>query len=302
MTLIKTADWYETSKGEPRGYIQPHTLQELWFHVGTACNLSCPFCLEGSKPGDTRLQGMKLDDALPYIDEACDMGVERFAFTGGEPFVIKDFVKILGAASQKKPCLVLTNGTKPVLQRLHQVKPLLDNPFPIEFRISIDYPNAERHDQGRGEGSFAESLVGIKELRLMGFDVAVARQMEKGEDTQITEQVFADLFKNEGIPNNTPLVAFPDFLTPNATADVPEVSENCMTTYQDEPGRKAFMCAYTKMLVKIDGAMKVYACTLVDDDPHYDFGSDLRKSIEERVMLKHHRCYSCFAYGASCSG
>ena len=40
-----------TPDGEPRGYIQPHALRELWFHTGTACNLSCPFCLEGSKPG-----------------------------------------------------------------------------------------------------------------------------------------------------------------------------------------------------------------------------------------------------------
>ena len=38
-------NWLYTPKGEKRGYIQPHTLKELWFHTGTACNLSCPFCL-----------------------------------------------------------------------------------------------------------------------------------------------------------------------------------------------------------------------------------------------------------------
>ncbi len=30
-------------------------LRELWLHSGTACNLSCPFCHEGSAPADTRL-------------------------------------------------------------------------------------------------------------------------------------------------------------------------------------------------------------------------------------------------------
>ena len=39
---------------QPRGYIQPGALRELWFHTGTACNLACPFCLEGSRPGDDR--------------------------------------------------------------------------------------------------------------------------------------------------------------------------------------------------------------------------------------------------------
>ena len=48
-------DWRLTSRGDPRGYVQPHALTELWFHTGTACNLECPFCLEGSKPGDNRL-------------------------------------------------------------------------------------------------------------------------------------------------------------------------------------------------------------------------------------------------------
>ncbi|MFT5496693.1 MAG: hypothetical protein ACI9TH_002093, partial [Kiritimatiellia bacterium] len=37
------------------------------------------------------------------------------------------------------------------------------------------------------------------------------------------------------------------------------------------------------------------------DDIDYDLGSTLKESMEVRVMLKHHRCFSCFAYGASCS-
>ena len=35
--------------------------------------------------------------------------------------------------------------------------------------------------------------------------------------------------------------------------------------------------------------------------PDFDLGATLRESMEQRVQLKHHRCYSCFAYGASCS-
>ena len=50
-----------TASGQARGYIQPHGLEELWFHTGTACNLACPFCLEGSRPGDNRLERITLD-------------------------------------------------------------------------------------------------------------------------------------------------------------------------------------------------------------------------------------------------
>ena len=102
-----------TPDGEPRGYIQPAALRELWFHTGTACNLACPFCLEGSKPGDDRLDRITLNDARPLLDEAKAIGVQQFSFTGGEPFIVKDLINILRYASSLNPCLVLTNGTDP---------------------------------------------------------------------------------------------------------------------------------------------------------------------------------------------
>ena len=67
---VRSTAWYVTPHGKPRGFIHSHALEELWFHTGTACNLACPFCLEGSKPGDNRLQLMRFEDAKPFMDEA----------------------------------------------------------------------------------------------------------------------------------------------------------------------------------------------------------------------------------------
>jgi sulfatase maturation enzyme AslB (radical SAM superfamily) len=290
-----------TPDGEPRGYIQPHALRELWFHTGTACNLSCPFCLEGSKPGDGRLDRITLADAQPLIDEAVALGVEQFSFTGGEPFIVKDFVNILRYASTLKPCLVLTNGTDPVLKRLHEIETLRDQPHPISFRISIDYPDESRHDADRGDGSFAKSWQCLKALKALGFRVSIARQMARDEDTAAVEAAFRALFADYALPVDTTIVAFPDFLTPGSDPEVPFVTEHCMTTYQTEESRQAFMCAFSKMIIKKAGRMRVYACTLVDDDESYDLGGTLAESLDKRIMLHHHRCYSCFAYGSSCS-
>lgn len=290
-----------TPDGDPRGYIQPHALRELWFHTGTACNLSCPFCLEGSKPGDGRLDRITLADAQPLMDEAVALGVEQFSFTGGEPFIVKDFVNILRYASTLKPCLVLTNGTDPVLKRLHQIETLRDQPHPISFRISIDYPDESRHDAGRGVGSFAKSWQSLRALKELGFRISVARQMARNEDTAAVESAFRALFADYELPTDMTIVAFPDFLTPGSDPNVPFVTEHCMTTYQTEESRQAFMCAFSKMIIKKSGRMRVYACTLVDDDESYDLGGTLAESLAKRVMLHHHRCYSCFAYGSSCS-
>jgi sulfatase maturation enzyme AslB (radical SAM superfamily) len=287
--------------GEPRGYIDPPTLRELWLHTGTACNLSCPFCLEGSKPGDRRLDRIKLADAKPFIDEAVELGVEQFSFTGGEPFIVKDFVNILRYAAAFRPCLVLTNGTEPVLKRLKQIATLAECEHPVAFRVSIDYPVRDRHDAGRGPGSFELAWKGMRALHDLGFKVSLARQMTKNEDTDAVDAAFRHHFEQRGLPPNTTIVSFPDFLTPGSHPQVPHVTEHCMTTYQTAQTRSEFMCAFSKMVIKKNGRMRVYACTLVDDDESYDLGGTLAESLNQRVMLHHHRCYSCFAYGSSCS-
>ncbi len=290
-----------TPTGEPRGYIVPHALDELWFHTGTACNLACPFCLEGSKPGDGRLDRIKLIDAKPFIDEAVELGVRQFSFTGGEPFIVKDFVNILRYASSFRPCLVLTNGTDPVIKRIHQIETLRDQPNAISFRISIDYPNRDRHDAGRGAGSFDLAWQGMQLLHELGFRVSLARQSEPEEDAAAVEAEYRTELARRELPADTTIVSFPDFLPPGSDPRVPFVTEHCMTTYQTETSRRDFMCAFSKMVIRIDGRMRVYACTLVDDDPGYDLGGSLKESMTQRIMLDHHRCYSCFAYGSSCS-
>ncbi|PAV24717.1 radical SAM family protein [Tamilnaduibacter salinus] len=296
-----TESWTHTRSGEPRGYIDPQQLRELWIHTGTACNLSCPFCLEGSHPGDGRIPGMKLDDVRGYLHEAMDLGVEQFSFTGGEPFVIRDFVNILDYASQHRPCFVLTNATDPLLKRRHQVEPLLHNAYPIHFRVSLDFPDEARHDHDRGAGSFNKALEGIRWLVDQGFEVSIARQIDDNEDPEAVEDAFRAIFRDWGIPDTLAFTAFPDLGTPGTDDGSPEITESCMEKYPTEQSRSHFMCTYTRMLVKKDDEVRIFACTLVDDDPQYDLGTSLKESMEERIMLRHHRCFACYRFGASCS-
>ena len=301
MEVTRSRSWYQTEDGTARGYIAPHELKELWFHTGTACNLSCDFCLEGSGPGDKRLELIKLADAEPYISQAVVLGVQQFSFTGGEPFLAKDLVKILQAAAEHAPCLVLTNGTDALQKRIKQLDVLHDAKYPVSFRVSIDSPDEKTHDQGRGEGMFASALTGMKMLHDRGFAVSLARHMADGEDTVAVEQAYRAVLRGYGLPDDIKFVAFPDFLPPGSMGHGPDITTNCMTQYHTEDSRRSFMCAFSKMLVKQKGRMRVYACTLVDDDAEYDLGDDLAASLEQKISMRHHRCFSCFKYGSSCS-
>ena len=290
-----------TSRKEPRGYIQPQSLAELWFHTGTNCNLRCPFCLEGSKPGDNRIEFLTLDDARRFIDEALDLGVKQFSFTGGEPFVNPEFLPILSYALEHRPCLVLTNATEPLKNRMTELLPLREKPHALKFRVSLDQPDPARHDESRGKGSFKKALDTLGRLHRAGFGVSIARLMLPGEESHAVDQAYAPYFSAAGVPEDITIIKFPEFHLPGSFPKVPEITESCMTTYLSAAQRAAFMCNSSKMIVRKDGRCGVYACTLVDDVKGYDLGPTLREAMQRRVLLGHHRCYSCFACGATCS-
>ena len=301
MLHLNTENWLKTPDNTARGYIQPESLKELWFHTGTNCNLRCPFCLEGSKPGDNRISFLTFDDVKPFIQEALELGVQNFSFTGGEPFVNPDMIKILDYALRFRSCLVLSNATEPLMNRLHEVLPLKGKPNALNFRVSIDHSDEKKHDKARGKGNFRKSLSTLKRLHESGFEISIARLIQEGEDTEAVNRAYQSIFTSIGLQKDTRIVAFPDFFQPGSIPDVPQITENCMKTYLDAEKRREFMCSFSKMIVKKNGKVGVYACTLVDDDPDYNLGETLTESMKIRVMLGHHRCYSCFAYGASCS-
>ena len=301
MKMDRSDAWKLTSQNEPRGYIQPQHLDELWFHTGTNCNLRCPFCLEGSKPGDNRIEFLTLADARRFIAEALEFGVRKFSFTGGEPFVNPEFIAILSAALEHRPGLVLTNATEPLMNQMAAVLGLRDQPNPVKFRVSLDHPDPARHDESRGKGNFKKALDTLGRLHRAGFDVSIARLMLPGEESATVDRAYAPFFAAAGVPEDITIVKFPEFHLPGSIPEVPEISETCMTRYLSAEQRAAFMCNFSKMVVRKDGRCGVCACTLVDDVKGYDLGPSLREAMTRRVLLGHHRCYSCFACGASCS-
>ncbi len=299
--ILDDNSWSSTTTGEKRGYIQPSELKELWFHTGTRCNLRCPNCFEGSNPQSERIENLTLADAIPYINEALTLGCQQFSFTGGEPFFNPEMVSILDYALEYNPCLVLTNGTLPLLNNFDKVKQLANKNHQLSFRVSLDYPDPVKHDKSRGTGNFNLSLKALSKLYKAGFKVSVARSKTHNEDSEQVDNAYKKYFKIVGIPEDTRIVSFADLYMPNSTHVVPEITEHCMTTYKTEEQRKDFMCNFSKMIVKKNGRLGIYSCTLVDDDDKYNMGDSLKQAMKKRVILKHHRCYTCFASDTSCS-
>src|SRR5690606_17162834 len=144
---------------------------------------------------------------------------------------------------ERRPCLVLTNGTDPVLKRLHQIETLRAAPHPVSFRVSIDYPDPARHAARRGARSFDKSWRSWQERQRRGSKVSRARQAERGEDAAAVGAAFGARVAAHGLPADMTVVSSPDWLGPHSHAAVPDVTAHCMTTYQTENSRRRFMCA-----------------------------------------------------------
>lgn len=298
MEHLKRGTKTHTASGEPRGFIDFTGLKQFWVHTGTACNLSCPNCFEHAGPGDARIQAICLDEAAPLLDEAAHWGAESFGFTGGEPFMNSGFIEILEYALCLAPCLVLSNGTEPLRKYLDRLA-CLKNKSDLTVRISLDHHTERKHDAERGPGRFAMAIESLRLLNKKGINAAVARRAENGEDAQAEARAFARLFSQNGLPPELPLAAFPNLQNRDET---PEISENCINTYHTPASCASFMCSYSRMMTKQGGKIRLYACTLVDNDPAYDFGQALTTAMKMRTLLRHKRCFACFASGVSCGG
>lgn len=272
------------------------SFRELWIHTGTACNLSCPFCHEGSKPGDRRIEAPTLAQLAPLLDEAAAAGVERFAFTGGEPLILKGIEQVLAHALQLRPCLVLTNGTAPFIRRAHQLAALRAAPHELSLRVSIDYPDEARHDAARGLKNFRKALEGLRLLHEAGFAVGITRQVTPGEDARAVAMAFRTLLRKQRLPEELPVVALPELgALGSAPAGAPAIGPGNPLAVQPA-------CTRSRLLLRRDGQQRFHACPLTDDAPGFDVGGTLAEALGAQVATSHARCALCRSVGVDYVG
>jgi len=304
-------DW--TATGERKASVRLIALETLWFNTGTLCNIECENCYIESSPLNDRLAFLTREEVSTVLDEVADLGLptEEIGFTGGEPFINKDLVAMIGdVLSRGLRALVLTNAMKP-LQRPGVQGALLDlsrglglgaGDEHLTFRVSLDHHTRELHETERGAGTWEIALRGLKWLAEQGFRVQVAGRTCWGEDEEQGRKGYARLFAAEGLPvdadDHADLVLFPEM---DETVDVPEITTDCWDVLGVNPAD--IMCASSRMVVKRRGAAHpvVLACTLIPYDSAFELGATLAEAGDV-VKLNHPHCAKfCVLGGGACS-
>ncbi len=302
----KFRDPDRTAKGEARAHVPLQALKTLWFNTGSLCNVACRNCYIESSPRNDRLAYLSLAEVREYLDEIRWLGqpVEEIGFTGGEPFLNGEFIAMLDELLLRGfRVLVLTNAMKPMQRRAESLLRLRDRyGAALTLRVSIDHYDPVRHEDVRGDGTWAPMLAGLRWLSGHGFTISVAGRKMWGETEASLRAGFARLFAAESIgldaEDAETLVLFPEM---DPQTDVPEITTGCWDILGLTPA--AMMCASSRMVIKRKGAAgpAVVPCTLLPYDPQFELAGRLADALGT-VKLNHPFCAQfCVLGGASCS-
>ena len=294
---IKTAD------GNKRAFIEAKKIKTLWFNTGTLCNIECKNCYIQSSPKNDRLVYLTFNEVKSFIDEAIDkdLETEEIGFTGGEPFMNKDILKMIEySLSKNSKVLVLSNAMKPMLNKKEDLLKL--NHKNLTIRVSIDHYQKEKHEEIRGKNTFDVMMEGLQWLNSNNFNYALATRLLWSEQEDQLRENFNQFISNYNLKLNAKsehqLVTFAEM---DEKADTPEITTACWNILGKNPDN--IMCSWSRMVVKKKGVQKpsVIACTLLPYEDEFDLGHTLTNSLQ-KIYLNHKHCSKfCVLGGSSCS-
>ncbi len=135
------------------------------------CNLACVYCMPPSGESEHALRPelLSFEEAVRVVSLFADAGVRRVRFTGGEPLVRKDVVRLVEMVRRSTPVEELVMTTNAV--RLPELARPLAAAGLRGVNVSIDSLDADRfRDITRG-GELGPVLAGIHAARDAGLEV-----------------------------------------------------------------------------------------------------------------------------------
>ncbi len=282
-----------------------HYLETLWFQVsGTLCNLRCNHCFISCSPENHSLEMLETEKIFRYLGEAQQLGVKEIYYTGGEPFLHKDFMKILECTLQDFPATVLTNGLLITSERADQLREIAAaSPYSLELRISLDDYDEERNDAVRGKGTFRRILAAYKRLSDRGFlPILTVTEIQSYHQTRNALPAgppgnrygkYVELLESIGIerPRIKIIPVFEMGMLPSPTGGA-DVTESMMDGYD----HTLLQCSSSR-IVAHNG---IYACPILVGERRARLGKDSLREATRPCSLYHSSCHTCYVTGMTC--
>ena len=292
--------------------VVPSRLSELYVFVTNDCNLRCSHCYVSS--GDfVPPDEMTTADLYRLVDEARELGVTRFYFTGGEPFMRRDIFDLIDYVCAESELVILTNATffnKSILAKLTAAARRANGDGPddpahprrLNMQVSVDGPDAALHEGVRGPRTFARTVQGIRDLVRIGLTpvistVITTQNMDRMADVTrllgslgVKEHHILWLQERGRAYDNSDLLIPPARVTAimrelrGVAADLGMIIDNetsLRVRVRGKHGRKTDLCncGYESLDVFSDG--QVYPCVWFSGAPSLACGSVRERSLRD---------------------
>lgn len=194
--------------------------------VTDKCDCKCSHCT--FEQLREKREVLSWQEIAEVIENAIDLGCVSFVATGGEPLMQENIYDIIKRVCTDKAAFILfTNGA-----RLEDAAFKLKEAGLNRLFVSIDYPDAERHDKYRGsKGLFDKAIKGLKKAKEAGLLIGISttiyddftlndlrRIIELGKELKVNE-----FYINTMISNTTPL---PENLENDISQEVFSINKN----------------------------------------------------------------------------
>ena len=156
--------------GVHKPFIPGAPFQIVW-NITKLCNLRCKHCYENA--GRQAPDELTTEEAITGIDRLSKAGVVSIAFSGGEPAIRPDILKLIKHASDRGIYVAMATNAIVFASR-DRVKEFKE--AGLDFvQISLDGLNPTTHDEFRGvPGAFEKTIEGIKNCVVEGLFTEVA--------------------------------------------------------------------------------------------------------------------------------
>jgi hypothetical protein len=233
-----------------------------------------------------------------YLNEAVELGVKEYYFTGGEPFLNPEMEAILEATLRVGPANVLTNGLLLSKERCQRLAAMAaESEYSLDLRISLDGYSAESNDPIRGEGTFERILEGAANVAEVGLNpVMTVTEVHSENATVSGRQRFLELLREQGIERPR-LKILPVFKI-GAEAERSGAYESWQQLAADDAPEGTWdhlQCSSCRMVTD----QGVWVCPILVNEPGGKMGEQLSDTLDP-FALSHPACWTCHVHGVSC--
>lgn len=296
-------------------YQKKGLLYSVTIEMTYSCNEKCVHCYANYSTIDNPQINMTFEKYKNLLDDLFEMKVMHISFTGGDPFMYKNFDKVLEYTRLKGFSFDIYTNAQFLSQDINLVKKIADM-YPQTMYISLYGSNALVHDSITNiKDSFNRTISVIKEL--VRFDISVILNIMvlniNIEDIPNTIKVAKDLnveyrlgmsliYKNDG--NSTPMNYFVN--DELLVKEIIRLEKNNMISIDKqlkiEEKRNDYMCNAAITTLSISPSGNIYPCislkvclgNIFNERIDYIWNSTKRKKIKESLKRKNFKeCSAC---------